>query len=66
MANIYHIKMDAKQPQTTSFSLDLTQSQVNRLRTYVDGKQTDTIQELVLKLLKKTSNINYQKKTNAR
>ena len=66
MANIYHIKMDAKQPQTTSFSLDLTQSQVNRLRNYVDGKQTDTVQELVLKLLKKTSNINYQKKTNAK
>jgi len=66
MANMYHIKMDAKQPQTTSFSLDLTQSQVNRLRNYVDGKQTDTVQELVLKLLKKTSNINYQKKTNAK
>lgn len=66
MNNIYHIKMDAKQPQTTSFTLDLTQSQVNRLRAYVDGKPTDTIQELVLKLLKKSSNINFQKKTNAR
>lgn len=58
--------MDAKQPETTSFTLDLSISQINRLRNYVDGKPTDTVQELVLKLLKKTSNINYQKKTNAR
>ena len=55
MANMYHIKMDAKQPETTSFKLDLTQNQINRLRAYVDGKPTDTVQELVFKLLKKTS-----------
>lgn len=66
MSNLYHIKMDAKQPETKSFTLDLTPSQVNRLRNYVDGKITDTIQELVFKLLKKTSVQNQLNRNNAR
>jgi hypothetical protein len=53
MNNLYQIKMDSSKPETNVFPLNLTESQLNELRKYVDGKQTDSVQDLVIKLLKK-------------
>lgn len=52
MNNIYKIRMDKSYPDTYSFPLSLTDEQVYKLRKQVNGKQTDSVQDLVIKLLK--------------
>jgi hypothetical protein len=44
--------MDKSYPETYSFPLSLTDDQMTKLRRQVNGKQTDTVQDLVIKLLK--------------
>jgi hypothetical protein len=53
MSNIYKIRMDKSYPETYSFPLTLTDEQIAKLRKQVNGNQTDTVQDLVIKLLKK-------------
>jgi hypothetical protein len=58
---IYHIKMDAKTPETKTFEIELTPSEIRKLSAFADATQTDGIQTILLKAIQKISNINHNK-----
>jgi hypothetical protein len=58
---IYHIKMDAKQPETQTFEIELTPSEIRKLSSFADATQKDSIQTIIFKAIQKISNINYNK-----
>lgn len=53
--------MDAKQPETQTFEIELTPSEIRKLSSFADATQTDSIQTMILKAIRKISNINHNK-----